>query len=448
MSSIETIGRDAVPARALDPTESSTSDQGSRTTSNETVVQTVELDVTKDVKAVAVDAELPECLAPATWAPEAATAATFESDDVAAEAPAEAPTEAPGSPGISESPQVAEWANNTASLLLASPEAELSREVAPEAAAHNVISSPAIDIPIQAPAGAHASAANHGIHGAAIASGSISPQVLPELPSPYARTPKTGPRLAFTAISCVLAVAVGMGLFQLMYSKGPSPRSAALTMREPSADPAATAIASAGARIEPAAMPALALEPGPSAAAAESSAPPVQVPTNVERNHPAAASVVQSTRPVDPTPEATDAPEEAPKAPARQATLREVMLGEPPPPRSSLTTQSMAKPMTAEPTPDDKAQPEHRGFDAAEAASALSSAAARASSCRQASDPSGTAVVTITFAPSGRVTTATLSGPPFTGTSTGSCIASTMRTARVSAFSGQLVTVKKTVEVH
>lgn len=87
-------------------------------------------------------------------------------------------------------------------------------------------------------------------------------------------------------------------------------------------------------------------------------------------------------------------------------------------------------------------------FDAREAASALDSAAERASACRREADPSGTALVTITFAPSGRVTTATLAGPPFIGTATGSCIASTMRSAKVSAFSGNYVTVRKTVTIH
>jgi hypothetical protein len=88
------------------------------------------------------------------------------------------------------------------------------------------------------------------------------------------------------------------------------------------------------------------------------------------------------------------------------------------------------------------------GFDTEEAASALDSAAQGASSCRQAEDPSGVAVVTITFAPSGRVTTATIAGPPFVGTATGSCIAAKMRTARVPAFAGPFVTVRKTVTIR
>jgi hypothetical protein len=87
-------------------------------------------------------------------------------------------------------------------------------------------------------------------------------------------------------------------------------------------------------------------------------------------------------------------------------------------------------------------------FDADAAATALDRAAGRASSCRKASDPSGVAVVTVTFAPSGRVTTATISGPPFVGTATGSCIAAAMRGAKIPAFAGQLKTVKKTVTIQ
>jgi hypothetical protein len=73
---------------------------------------------------------------------------------------------------------------------------------------------------------------------------------------------------------------------------------------------------------------------------------------------------------------------------------------------------------------------------------------AQASSCRKPDDPTGVAVVTITFSPSGRVTSANIAGPPFAGTPTGGCIASTLRRARVPAFEGDMVTVKKTVEIR
>jgi len=87
-------------------------------------------------------------------------------------------------------------------------------------------------------------------------------------------------------------------------------------------------------------------------------------------------------------------------------------------------------------------------FDRAAARNALTSAASQASSCRKQGDPSGTANLTITFAPSGRVTSAQIQGPPFSGTPTGGCIASTMRRASVPAFSGDYVTVSKTIVVQ
>jgi hypothetical protein len=87
-------------------------------------------------------------------------------------------------------------------------------------------------------------------------------------------------------------------------------------------------------------------------------------------------------------------------------------------------------------------------FDRAAARSALASAAAQASACRKDGDPSGTATITITFAPSGRITSANLQGPPFAGTATGGCIANTMRHATVPAFSGEHVTVTKMIVVQ
>ncbi len=84
-------------------------------------------------------------------------------------------------------------------------------------------------------------------------------------------------------------------------------------------------------------------------------------------------------------------------------------------------------------------------FDKSAAGTALNEATAHAAQCRSVSDPSGTALVVVTFAPSGRVTSATISGPPFAGTSVGGCIAGRFRGARVPAFAGEMVTVSKTV---
>ncbi|HTM45666.1 MAG TPA: hypothetical protein VL137_11960, partial [Polyangiaceae bacterium] len=87
-------------------------------------------------------------------------------------------------------------------------------------------------------------------------------------------------------------------------------------------------------------------------------------------------------------------------------------------------------------------------FDKSAAATALSQAASRASACRTAGDPSGTADVSVTFSPSGRVTQAMVQGPPFQGTSTGGCIARELRAAQVPAFAGDFVTVHKHVVIQ
>jgi hypothetical protein len=56
--------------------------------------------------------------------------------------------------------------------------------------------------------------------------------------------------------------------------------------------------------------------------------------------------------------------------------------------------------------------------------------------------------VTVTFSNSGRATNANISGPPFAGTVTGGCIASKMRQARVPAFGGDRITVRKQVVIQ
>jgi hypothetical protein len=87
-------------------------------------------------------------------------------------------------------------------------------------------------------------------------------------------------------------------------------------------------------------------------------------------------------------------------------------------------------------------------FDTAAASAALTKAASAASSCRQGSDPSGVAAVTVTFANSGRAINANVSGPPFAGTVTGGCIASKMRQASVPPFGGDRITVRKQVVIQ
>ncbi|HVK71147.1 MAG TPA: hypothetical protein VM694_42110 [Polyangium sp.] len=87
-------------------------------------------------------------------------------------------------------------------------------------------------------------------------------------------------------------------------------------------------------------------------------------------------------------------------------------------------------------------------FSRSAAASALGGAAGRAAGCKAPGDPSGTARVSVTFAPSGRATKAQVNGPPFAGTPTGGCIAAAFRSASVPPFSGDPVTVSKSVTIR
>ena len=85
-------------------------------------------------------------------------------------------------------------------------------------------------------------------------------------------------------------------------------------------------------------------------------------------------------------------------------------------------------------------------FNRGAASSALSRV--NVQSCKRAGGPTGAGHVTITFAPSGSVKTATVDRGPFPGTSTGGCIAGKYRGAHIPAFSGGPVRVGKSFSIH
>jgi hypothetical protein len=91
--------------------------------------------------------------------------------------------------------------------------------------------------------------------------------------------------------------------------------------------------------------------------------------------------------------------------------------------------------------------PDGTPFDTAAASAAITAAFGRAAGCRGPNDPTGSVTATLTYAPSGRVTTATVSGA-FAGTPVGGCIASFLRGARVPPFSGERLRVRRTTELH
>jgi hypothetical protein len=204
---------------------------------------------------------------------------------------------------------------------------------------------------------------------------------------------------------------------------------------------------------------------------AQNEAPPAQPIAPAAPVQPAVTATAEPVATASAAPEPADAPAEKDK-PAEAKPSEEKPSAEKPSTEKPSTEKPSAggtKEPAAEPTvkapaaaeakPEEKpaetsaptAEPavaQHGPFQADAAKVALAEAAAQAAACRKGDDPAGSAAVIITFAPSGRVTSATLNGPPFAGTATGGCIASTMRRAKVPPFDGDKITVSKTIYVQ
>jgi hypothetical protein len=80
-------------------------------------------------------------------------------------------------------------------------------------------------------------------------------------------------------------------------------------------------------------------------------------------------------------------------------------------------------------------------FDRGAAAAAL--AAVNPAACKKPDGPTGSGHVTVTFEPSGSVSSAVVDSGPYPGTPVGGCIAGKYRGARVPAFGGSSVKVGK-----
>ncbi|HKQ68046.1 MAG TPA: hypothetical protein VJT73_01840, partial [Polyangiaceae bacterium] len=91
------------------------------------------------------------------------------------------------------------------------------------------------------------------------------------------------------------------------------------------------------------------------------------------------------------------------------------------------------------------AEPSEREFDTTSARAAIEEAGQRAAGCRTIDAPAGAARLAITFAPTGRVTSAVIDSGPFAGTPAGACVVSKFRTVQVPPFDGESVTVHKTI---
>jgi predicted Zn finger-like uncharacterized protein len=139
----------------------------------------------------------------------------------------------------------------------------------------------------------------------------------------------------------------------------------------------------------------------------------------------------------------------APKASPRKAAPSETSESESPsessteaaPSDTTSTAERLARASEDAPAAP-KGNASDPEFNRDAAAQSLGDAASRADSCRSIGGPSGSGQATVTFAPNGRVSAASVGGE-FAGTTVGACIARLFRNVTVPAFSGESVTVSK-----
>jgi len=118
------------------------------------------------------------------------------------------------------------------------------------------------------------------------------------------------------------------------------------------------------------------------------------------------------------------------------------------PSTTTTTPKEPKEPKAATPKPEEMPSQGTAPFSVSAAQVALTQAAANAANCAKPGGPTGSGKVQVTFATSGRVTTANVAGPPFAGTPVGGCVAGVFRKGRVPAFQGNPVTVSKSFSIH
>jgi hypothetical protein len=125
----------------------------------------------------------------------------------------------------------------------------------------------------------------------------------------------------------------------------------------------------------------------------------------------------------------------APPAPAPVAKAPRVPAAPPP-----ARLRPASAPMSLADIPPAPAPPQV-AFNRASAAIAIASMSLRAGGCKPADMGSTAVPVTVTFAPSGQATRATVDGGPLAGSGVGRCVAQLLRSARARPFDGPPVTV-------
>ncbi|MGC4070879.1 MAG: zinc-ribbon domain-containing protein [Polyangiaceae bacterium] len=184
------------------------------------------------------------------------------------------------------------------------------------------------------------------------------------------------------------------------------------------------------------------------AEASASAAPSVAAPSVV-----AEQAKPEPTKPAEPPPAETKPAEPVASASAAPSTPAPVAVaagqGTPSASKGNATTTTKKEETKKETKKEEttSSAPAAGAFSKDAAIQALNVAASQASSCKKPDGPTGTGKVQVTFAPSGRATTAVIVGGSFGGTPVGGCVSNVFKRARVPAFSGNPVTVSKSFSI-
>ena len=140
------------------------------------------------------------------------------------------------------------------------------------------------------------------------------------------------------------------------------------------------------------------------------------------------------------------APSASAEAPAETSSAKEPETAAkgPAAPAKPKETKEAPAPTHAAPPP---AAVSDQPFNMGEAKGKLGAAAASAETCKKPNGPTGTGRVVVTFAPSGAVQSAAITGPPFEGTPTGACVAAHFKAVHVPAFGGSPFAVSKSFTI-
>jgi hypothetical protein len=141
----------------------------------------------------------------------------------------------------------------------------------------------------------------------------------------------------------------------------------------------------------------------------------------------------------------TETPPATPSAPPKASEEPEQPAPTPDEaPAASAAPSASAAPIASAPPPSAGGG----SFDRAVALDALAKNAAKAAGCRMRGESAGTANVTVTFEPSGKVKEAEIRSGPFSGSATGKCIVKKLMETTITPFSGEEAKVVAPVSVR